>query len=153
MNTWQRFLQQLGLVEPLLPGSPRFLSVLHSVEVLLVVLAAVMVIYLLIAALIVIFLMAMRQISTFLTQMTLVLRSSEENVRLRMVFEAAIWPIRLLLVILALAAVRELLASLYCGSSGTPATASEFFVSICFIVESGEFSRLKAFRAGPGIAK
>jgi MscS family membrane protein len=162
------------LVEPLLPGSPRFLSVLHSVEVLLVVLAAVMVIYLLIArldnlrlslpgnlqdrfpeealaklksflrmsaligavivfiysqkdilpqqflqyalwrylliaALIVIFLMALRQISTFLTQMTLVLRSSEENVRLRMVLEAAIWPIRLLLVTLALAAVRELL--------------------------------------------
>jgi hypothetical protein len=91
MNIWQRFLQQLGLVEPQLPGSPRF--------------------------------------------------------------EAAIWPIRLLLVILALAAVRELLASLYCGSSGTPATASEFFVSICFIVESGELSRLKAFRAGPGIAK
>ncbi len=65
--------------------------------------------YLLISALIVIFFMAMRQVSTFLAQMTLVLRSSEENVRLRMVLEAAIWPIRLLLVTLALAAVRELL--------------------------------------------
>jgi small-conductance mechanosensitive channel len=162
------------LIEPLLAASPRFLSVLHSVEVLLVVLAAVMVIYLLIAwldrlrlslpgnlhdrfpeealaklksflrisalvgavivfiysqkdllpkqllqyalwryllisALIVIFFMAMRKVSTFLTQMALVLRSSEENVRLRMVLEAAIWPIRLLLVTLALAAVRELL--------------------------------------------
>jgi small-conductance mechanosensitive channel len=65
--------------------------------------------YLLISALIVIFFMAMRQVSTFLAQMTLVLRSSGENVRLRMVLEAAIWPIRLLLVTLALAAVRELL--------------------------------------------
>jgi MscS family membrane protein len=42
--------------------------------------------------------------------MTLVLRSSEENARLRMVLEAAIWPIRLLLVVLALAAVSEFLA-------------------------------------------
>jgi MscS family membrane protein len=65
--------------------------------------------YLLISVLIVIFFMAMRQVSTFLAQMTLVLRSSGENVRLRMVLEAAIWPIRLLLVTLALAAVRELL--------------------------------------------
>jgi MscS family membrane protein len=65
--------------------------------------------YLLILAVLVILFVALRQISTFLTQMTLVLRSSEENVRLRMVLEAAIWPIRLLLAVLALTAVRELL--------------------------------------------
>jgi small-conductance mechanosensitive channel len=64
--------------------------------------------YLLIVALIVILFVAVRQISTFLTQMTLVLRSSEENSRLRMVLEAAIWPIRLLLLTLTLAAFREL---------------------------------------------
>ena len=64
--------------------------------------------YLLIVALIVILFVALRQISTFLTQMTLVLRSSEENSRLRMVLEAAIWPIRLLLLTLTLAAFREL---------------------------------------------
>jgi small-conductance mechanosensitive channel len=162
------------LVEPLLQASPRFLRVVHSIEVLLIVLAAVMVIYLLvawldslrrslpgnlkdrfpeealaklksflrmsaligaviififsqkdlfpeqflqyglwryllIAVLIVVFFTAMRQISTFLTQMTLVLRSSGENVRLRMLLEAAIWPIRLLLITLTLAAIRELL--------------------------------------------
>ena len=164
----------LRLIEPLLPVSPRFFIVLHSVEVLLVVLAAIIVIYLLIAwldrlrlalpehlqnqfpenalaklksflrvsaliaavaiflyslknffpeqfiqypfwrylltlAVIVIVFVALRQISTFLTQMTLVLRSSDESVRLRMLMEAAIWPIRLLLVALAFIALSELL--------------------------------------------
>lgn len=65
--------------------------------------------YLLILAVIVILFVALRQISTFLTQMTLVLRSTSESVRLRMVLEAAIWPIRLLLVLLALIAISELL--------------------------------------------
>jgi MscS family membrane protein len=65
--------------------------------------------YLLILAVIVILFVALRQISTFLTQMTLVLRSANESVRLRMVLEAAIWPIRLLLVLLALIAISELL--------------------------------------------
>jgi small-conductance mechanosensitive channel len=65
--------------------------------------------YLLMATLIVVLFTAMRQAGAFLTQMTLALRSAEEYVRLRMVLEAAIWPIRLLLVTLALAAVRELL--------------------------------------------
>ncbi|MGD2186443.1 MAG: mechanosensitive ion channel family protein [Desulfobacterales bacterium] len=65
--------------------------------------------YLLVLAIIVMLFVALRQISTFLTQIALVLRSSEENVRLRMVLEAAIWPIRLLLAVLALTAVRELL--------------------------------------------
>jgi MscS family membrane protein len=164
----------LRLIEPLLPVAPRFIIVLHCVEVLLVVLAAIIAIYLLIAwldrlrlalpehlqnqfpenalgglkrflrvsvliaavviflyslksvfpeqfvqypfwryllilAVIVILFVALRQISTFLTQMTLVLRSTSESVRLRMVLEAAIWPIRLLLVLLALIAISELL--------------------------------------------
>ena len=163
----------LCLIEPLLPVSPQFIKVLHSVEVLLMVLAAIIVVYLLIAwldrlrlalpehlqdqfpekalarlksflrvsaligavaiffysqrsllpeqflqyalwryllivAVIFILFVALRQISAFLTQMTLVLRSSEENIRLRMVLEAAIWPIRLLLLTLTLAAFREL---------------------------------------------
>jgi len=63
--------------------------------------------YFLVLAVLVILFVALRQISTFLTQMTLVLRSSEENARLRMALEAAIWPIRLLLAVLALTAVRE----------------------------------------------
>jgi MscS family membrane protein len=65
--------------------------------------------YLLILAVIVILFVALRQISSFLTQMTLVLRSSNESVRLRMVLEAAIWPIRLLLVLLALIAIGDVL--------------------------------------------
>jgi len=65
--------------------------------------------YLLILAVIVILFVALRQISTFLTQMTLVLRSTSESVRLRMVLEAALWPIRLLLVLLAIIAISEFL--------------------------------------------
>ncbi len=164
----------LRMIEPLLPVSPQFIKVLHSVEILLIVLAAIIVVYLLIAwldrlrlalphnlqdqfpenalirlkrflrisvlvaavviflyglkgffpeqflqypfwryllvlAVLVILFVALRQISNFLTQLTLVLRSSEENERLRMVLEAAIWPMRLLLAVLALTAFRELL--------------------------------------------
>jgi MscS family membrane protein len=164
----------LRLIEPLLSVSPRFLKVLHSVEMFFAVLAAIIVMYLLIAlldrlrlalpedlqnqfpenalaklksflrvsvliaavaiflyslrnvfpeqfvqypfwryllilAVIVILIVALRQISTFLTQMTLVLKSSNESVRLRMVLEAAIWPIRLLLALLALLALSALL--------------------------------------------
>ncbi|MGD9241344.1 MAG: mechanosensitive ion channel family protein [Desulfobacterales bacterium] len=65
--------------------------------------------YLLILGVIIILFVALRKISTFLTQMTSVLRSSEENIRLRMILEAAIWPVRLLLAVLALTAVSELL--------------------------------------------
>ena len=65
--------------------------------------------YLLILAVIFILFVAVRQISTFLTQLTLVLRSSGEKNRMRMVLEAAIWPVRLLLAVLALTAVSELL--------------------------------------------
>jgi small-conductance mechanosensitive channel len=65
--------------------------------------------YLIMLGIIVILYAALRQISTFLTQMTLVLRSSNESLRLRMVLEATIWPIRLLLVVLALIAIGGLL--------------------------------------------
>jgi MscS family membrane protein len=57
--------------------------------------------YLLLVAVIVIVTMAIRQIGGFFTNMIVVLKSSEENVRLRMVLEAAVWPIRLLLITLA----------------------------------------------------
>jgi MscS family membrane protein len=65
--------------------------------------------YLLLVAAIVMIFMAIRQIGGFLTNMIVVLKSSEENVRLRMVLEAAVWPIRLLLIALAVYAVREIL--------------------------------------------
>jgi hypothetical protein len=65
--------------------------------------------YLLLVAVIVIVTMAIRQVGGFLTNMILVLKSSEENVRLRMVLEAAVWPIRLLLITLAIYVAREFL--------------------------------------------
>jgi len=65
--------------------------------------------YLLLVAAIVIVYMAIRQVGGFLTNMILVLKSSEENVRLRMVLEAAVWPIRLLLITLAIYVAREFL--------------------------------------------
>jgi MscS family membrane protein len=65
--------------------------------------------YLLITLVIVIVLMAIRQIGRFLINMTLVLRASEENVRLRLLLEAAIWPVRLLLLSLAVYVVKEYL--------------------------------------------
>ncbi|CAB1075977.1 hypothetical protein JY97_14955 [Alkalispirochaeta odontotermitis] len=53
--------------------------------------------------------LAIRQIGTFLTKMTIVLRDSKENVRLRLVLEAAIWPVRLLLFTVAICAAKEVL--------------------------------------------
>jgi len=53
--------------------------------------------------------LAIRQIGAFLTRMTIVLRESKENVRLRLVLEAAIWPIRLLLFTTAIYAAKEIL--------------------------------------------
>jgi MscS family membrane protein len=66
--------------------------------------------YLLLVAVIVMVYMAIRLFSGFLTNMIVVLKSSEENVRLRMVAEAAIWPIRLLLITLAIYVAREFLS-------------------------------------------
>ncbi|UCG09415.1 MAG: hypothetical protein JSV83_12430, partial [Desulfobacterales bacterium] len=65
--------------------------------------------YLLLIAILVIVYMAIRQIGGFLTNMTIVLKSSEENVRLRLVLEAAIWPIRLFLITLAIYMAKEFL--------------------------------------------
>jgi MscS family membrane protein len=65
--------------------------------------------YLLLIAILVIVYMAIRQIGGFLTNMTIVLKSSEENVRLRLVLEAAIWPIRLFLITLAIYVAKEFL--------------------------------------------
>jgi MscS family membrane protein len=65
--------------------------------------------YLLLVAVIVIIYMAIRQIGGFLTNMVVVLKSSQENVRLRMVLEAAVWPIRLLLITLAIYVAKEFL--------------------------------------------
>jgi MscS family membrane protein len=53
--------------------------------------------------------LAFRQIGAFLTRMAIVLRDSKENVRLRLVLEAAIWPVRLLLFTIAVYAVKEVL--------------------------------------------
>jgi small-conductance mechanosensitive channel len=66
--------------------------------------------YLLLGVVIAIVCMAIRQVSGFLTNMILVLKSSQENVRMRMVLEAAIWPIRLLLITLAIYVVGEFLS-------------------------------------------
>ncbi len=54
--------------------------------------------------------LAIRQIGAFMTSMTIVLRNTKENVRLRLVLEAALWPVRLLLFALAAHATREILA-------------------------------------------
>jgi small-conductance mechanosensitive channel len=66
--------------------------------------------YMLLVAVIVLVFMAIRQVGGFLTNMILVLKSSPENVRLRMVLEAAIWPIRLLLITLVIYVAKEFLS-------------------------------------------
>ena len=65
--------------------------------------------YTLIVIVVVLVYLAIRQIGAFLTRMTIVLRESKENVRLRLVLEAAIWPIRLLLFTIAVYAAKEIL--------------------------------------------
>jgi MscS family membrane protein len=66
--------------------------------------------YTLIVIVVVLVYLAIRQIGTFLTRMTIVLKDSKENVRLRLVLEAAIWPLRLLLFNVAIYAAKEVLA-------------------------------------------
>ena len=66
--------------------------------------------YLLLIAILVLVYSAMRHIGGFLTNMAVVLKTSEENVRLRLVLEAAIWPIRLILITLAIYVVKEFLS-------------------------------------------
>ena len=65
--------------------------------------------YTLIVIVVVLVYLAIRQIGTFLTRMTIVLRDAKENVRLRLVLEAAIWPVRLLLFTVAIYAAKEVL--------------------------------------------
>ena len=65
--------------------------------------------YLLIVVVVVLVYLAMLQIGAFLTRMAIVLKESKENVRLRLVLEAAIWPVRLLLFTVAVYAAKEVL--------------------------------------------
>ncbi len=65
--------------------------------------------YLLIAAVIVLVYLAIRQIGAFLTNLTIILRQTKENARMRLVLEAAIWPVRLLLFNVAIYAAKEVL--------------------------------------------
>jgi len=53
--------------------------------------------------------LAIRQIGAFLTNLTIVLRQTKENARMRLVLEAAIWPVRLLLFNVAIYAAKEVL--------------------------------------------
>ena len=66
--------------------------------------------YLLLVTVMVIIIMAIRQIGNFLTNMIVVLKSSEDSARLRMVLEAAVWPIRLLLITIGVYVAREFLS-------------------------------------------
>jgi len=65
--------------------------------------------YLLIVVVIVLVYLAIRQIGAFLTNLTIVLRQTKENARMRLVLEAAIWPLRLLLFNVAIYAAKEVL--------------------------------------------
>ncbi len=66
--------------------------------------------YLLIAATAVLVYLVVRQLGAFMTNMTIILRGSKDNVRLRLLLEAALWPVRLLLFAVAIHAAREILA-------------------------------------------
>jgi MscS family membrane protein len=63
--------------------------------------------YLLIVVVIVLVFLAIRQIGAFLTNLTIVLRKTKENTRMRLVLEAANWPLRLLLFNVAIFATNE----------------------------------------------
>ena len=65
--------------------------------------------YLLIVVVIVLVYLAIRQIGAFLTNLTIILRQTKENARMRLVLEAAIWPLRLLLFNVAIYATKEVL--------------------------------------------
>jgi MscS family membrane protein len=65
--------------------------------------------YLLIMVVIVLVYLAIRQIGAFLTNLTIVLPKTKENARMRLVLEAAIWPVRLLLFNVAIYATKEVL--------------------------------------------
>ena len=65
--------------------------------------------YLLIVVLVILIYLAIRQIGAILTKVTIALRASRENIRLRLVLESAIWPVRLLLFTVAIYAAKEVL--------------------------------------------
>jgi MscS family membrane protein len=65
--------------------------------------------YLLIVVVVILVYLAIGQIGTFLTKVTLALRTSKESIRPRLVMEAAIWPVRLLLFTVAIFAAKEVL--------------------------------------------
>jgi MscS family membrane protein len=65
--------------------------------------------YLLIVVVVILVYLAIRQIGAFLTKVTIALRASKENIRLRLVLESAIWPVRLLLFTVAIYAAKEVL--------------------------------------------
>ena len=65
--------------------------------------------YLLIVVVIVLVYLAIRQIGAFLTNLTIVLQKTKETARMRLVLEAAIWPLRLLLFNVAIYAAKEVL--------------------------------------------
>ncbi|MGD2268763.1 MAG: mechanosensitive ion channel family protein [Desulfobacterales bacterium] len=65
--------------------------------------------YLLLVAIFVLIYQAIRVIGKFVSDITTVLKDSEENVRLNLVLKAAMWPIALLLISVAVYAVKEIL--------------------------------------------
>jgi MscS family membrane protein len=65
--------------------------------------------YTLIVVVVIMVYLAIRQIGAFLTKVTIALRVSKENIRLRLVLESAIWPARLLLFTVAIYATKEVL--------------------------------------------
>ena len=65
--------------------------------------------YLLLIAIFILIYQAMRLIGKFISDITTVLRDSEENVRLHLVLKAAMWPIGLLLISVAVYAFKEVL--------------------------------------------
>ena len=65
--------------------------------------------YLLLITIFILIYQAMRLIGKFISDITTVLRDSEENVRLHLVLKAAMWPIGLLLISVAVYAFKEVL--------------------------------------------
>jgi MscS family membrane protein len=65
--------------------------------------------YILLVAIFVLIYQAIRLIGKFISDITTVLKDSEENVRLHLVLKAAMWPIGLLLISVAVYALKEIL--------------------------------------------
>jgi len=63
----------------------------------------------LVGAMAVLVYLVIRQLGAFMTHLTIMLRGTKENFRLRLLLEAALWPVRLLLFALAIYAAKEIL--------------------------------------------